>query len=291
MKITPLVRSVCATLGILLATAALAQQQKYRLRDRAARGDVAVVDSTGEFVLDLNISIEGQDPQQMRIASYDQERYTEEVLAVVKGVPTALRRKYAIKRTREEDSTEGPTTTTSALQGKTVVVRWRNGKAVITGVQNLTADERKELSAAVSPDEDTGWPQQPLAIGQEWELDDDAAAARYGFPPGLGEFKCRLIDVVKYGGHRAAKIGITGQLTMPDPEGSGEMNFQVRGTAFQSLQTDRPLSLVASGPVIVKSDTIEDGKKVQVRGTGKLQFKETVRWTRIGGKPVVPRRR
>ena len=290
MKISTPVRSACATLGILLASAAFAQQQqKYRLRDEVARGDVSVVDSSFEMTLNLNLAIPEQDPHQLRFGTRSRERYTEEVLAVAKGSPTALRRKYTVKSSREEDALEGPTTTTSALQGKTVVIRLRNGKAAITGVQNLTEDEREELTDAIVPDNTSGWPKQPLAIGQEWEVDDDEASAMFGLPPGQGSLKCRFAGVVNYGGHRAAKIGLTAVLKMEDTD-LGEMTVRMTGNAYQALQFHRGLGFEASGPVTVTGETEENGMKIAITGTGTMKGKITSRWTRIGGKPIAAKK-
>ncbi len=250
---------------------------------------MSVVDSSFEMTLNLNLAIPEQDPHQLRFTSTSRERYTEEVLAVAKGAPTALRRKYTVKNSREEDATEGPTTTTSALQGKTVVIRLRNGKVAITGVKNLTEDEREELTEAIVPDTTSGWPKQPLAIGQEWEVDDAEASAMFGLPPGQGSLKCRFTGVVNYGGHRAAKIGLTAVMKMDDPD-IGEMTVRMRGNAYHALQLNRGLGFEASGPVTVQGETEEDGMKIAVTGTGTIKGKITNRWTRIGGKPITARR-
>src|SRR5205807_6979367 len=104
-------------------------------KEVAAKGDTS--ESTALFSMKMKLTVStGGTSQDKELHKRQDETYQEDVLGVdAKGIPTAIRRKYLVKKETGADPDEAEKTTVSALQGKTVTIR-RNGAKV-----EVTADK------------------------------------------------------------------------------------------------------------------------------------------------------
>src|SRR5439155_26108655 len=89
--VSSLVFVACSLLSLALAPHAAAQQ-KYRLTESAAKGDVSENSGTFSMKMKMTVTVAGV-AQDTDARMTQQEKYREEVLAVdAKGIPTAVRR-------------------------------------------------------------------------------------------------------------------------------------------------------------------------------------------------------
>src|SRR5437879_3414201 len=85
--------SVCLTFVVLVGTAGWAQQ-KYRLQEGAAAGDVALVEGYRVFRLKAQVAAVGQPAREFNEGSVESDLYHEKVLAAGPHGPTAFQRTY-----------------------------------------------------------------------------------------------------------------------------------------------------------------------------------------------------
>src|SRR5262249_4996220 len=106
-------------------------QQKYRLRDAEAAGDVAVVEGSQIIRMKLRVAPGGEEAREQSFGSVQTELYHQRVLTLGPNGAKTEQRAYAVSRTTEMGP-KGDDVKVTSLQGKTVTIRRAGGKVTIT---------------------------------------------------------------------------------------------------------------------------------------------------------------
>ena len=271
--------------SLLLAGSALAQQ-KYRLRDVVAQGDRAAVESNFDMGLTIRTTAGGQEGPEFTFSNKETEQYTEEILGVKDGEPTAARRVYTVAGELETDSSGEKKVTVSSLQGKTVTIR-RKGDGVDVAAAEGALDEKamKELKTALDHNGRYFFPDREVAPGDEWSVDEKTATRIFDGAEKV-TLTGKLLELTEYQGHKAARVGIVMEAVLKQEDGPGPILMTLKGDLYHALELDRMLSLDLSGPVVMKGEVEQDGVKVQLDGQGTARMRITQKWEKVAGKPV-----
>jgi hypothetical protein len=274
-------------LGLVLvgiSAPAVQGQQKFRLLDRSATGDVCRTEERFTIDLTLNMAVPDQKVPPMQFASDQHDIYQETVLSTdADGHRQAIRRTYSLAYSRDKTGAD-ETTKTSSLQGKTVTIRSRRGRVSIRSAGGaLSAEDRKSLQDELKEHRDFGiLPDHALAIGDEWTpktfLKSFKEATRT-------EAHARLVEIVPFAGHRCAHIHLTLELDMPSAQGL-MMQMKLEGDAYQALDLQRPLSLEMSGPVMADGKVKREGVEMNYSGDGTIHIRIAATWLKVAGKSV-----
>lgn len=279
--------------GVLLAAAACVVygnaavgQQKYRLQESSAVGDVSVSESTMDMTLDVKATANGQELPGLKVVTREREKYTDEVLAVTRNRPTTVRRTYEIARGVETGPDGMQKQTVSTLQGKVVTVRVEGTKVTVTPTKGKVApeDEKGIVGEFLQP-ESPFFPDRELGPGEEWAVDPRVLAQALN-GASKGEAKGRFEEIVEYGGRQCARIAIEMNVEGQPAEVPVPITMKGTGKGYYALDLMRPLDLEMSGPITMKGDTEQNGVKLQFDGQGTIQIKDSHRWVKVAGKAV-----
>jgi hypothetical protein len=280
----------CLTLslaaGALVATAALGQQ-KYRLRDSYAAGDLSAVDSSSDLSLTVSVKANGEDVAQFILSKRDREVYQEQTVAVDTTGPTAIRRTYTIARGVAADPTNGQEhRRVSSLQGKTVVVR-REGDVVKVAADKGKIDpqDRKSLLQTLDHTDMDLMPDHDVAPGEEWSVDPRYASSTLDDVQ-KADVRCRFVDITQHGGRQCAHIQVHFDLSGQEAGSPGPIEMKLAGDLYQPLDLKRSQGIELSGPVTVTGRQAKNGVTLFFQGEGTMRIKETRRWLKVKGKSV-----
>lgn len=271
---------------VTLVAAGAAAQQKYRLRSVYRAGDFSQVESELDMALDMRVTAGEQVVPSLRFTNRELEKYTEEILTTDKRGASGLRRVYAVARSTETDPTGATKKQVSSLQGKTVAIRRQGGKVVITSTPGkLSPEDRKPLLDDLDNDEAAFFPDRDVAPGDEWTVDPKRAARLFDDVQSAA-IRCRFEEVTRYAGRECARIRMAVDL-IGQPEGMpGQLTMKLAGDGYYALDLERPLALDLGGTITLQGKSKENGVDVVYTGDGTFKARETVRWVKIGGKPV-----
>jgi len=277
--------SLSLCVGALAAAAAFAQE-KYRLRDTYAVGDLCVVDSSVDLDLELSVSAPGQEIHSLPMVTRSRENYREAVLATDARGPSGLRRSYTIARSVTLDPSLEERKAVLPLQGKTVTIQRKGGKVVVAVTPGkLALKEQQPLSRELDHPDMEFFPDREVAVGEEWPIDPELMMRRF---PGLerADAKYQFQEVVQYSGHPCARIHVTMEIAGQPPEAGTPLTAQLSGDLYHALDLKRTLAYDFSGPTTIKAEKDEHGISVTVEGTGTMRVKETRRWLKVRGQAV-----
>jgi len=283
-----------STLGLAALAAALtafaspaAAQQKYRLKEAAAKGDAS--DNNGIFTLGMKITATvGGIAQNAELRVRQEEKYHEEVLAVdAKGIPTSIRRSYSVKKeTGQDPGEEAEKTTVSPLQGRTVTIRRNGAKVEVTADKGtIPAKERKELEDALK-DSSGVFPDREVGPGDDWDV--DPKAAKFLGDADVTKANCHFQDVVDYEGHKCAHIHLTLDFSARTGDQSPPLKCRVAGDLYQALDIQRGLAMNLTGTASMKGDLTANGTTLSFNGEGPVEMKMSAKWMKVSGKAVAP---
>lgn len=274
---------LCLLTVALAATSAFAQD-KYQLKEAHAVGDVSDNESTLDMNLHMAATADGKELPPMLFGNRQREKYQETILAVDDaGKTTALQRAYSVAHAMETEPGEKPKLTTSSFEGKTVTVR-RAGEQVNVTMANgqLSAKERKDLMDALDNAQDEIYPDHEVAVGEEWTVDAKSLARSMG-----GAEKAtvtgKLMEITNYAGHQCAHIKISMDVSGKPAGSPMNMEMKLSGDLYHALDIQRPLSLVASGPITAKGQTKSEGHLINMVGQGTMKMQMMVHWLKIAG--------
>jgi len=265
-------------------------QQKYRLRDVDAPGDLCVVDSSMDLNLQVAVTAPGQDAQSVPIVTRQRDNYREEVLAVDKKGPSSLRRSYTISRVVTMDPSLQEHKAASPLQGKTVTIQRKGGKVVVTTARGtLPARVRQQLLTALDHSDMDFFPDREVAVGEEWTIDPQLMTQLF---PGMSkvETKYQFQEVVQFAGHPCARIRLTVDMTGQPQDVGAPMTAQLSGDLYHALDLKRTVSVELTGPTTVEAQKEHNGMPLQVSGDGTMRIKETRRWLKVHGRSLAVKR-
>lgn len=270
----------------VLCAASVLAQQKRRLQELSATGDVSRLKSNLSLDLTLKVTEGGEQQPSLTFASEQDEQYSEAVLAAENGKTTAFRRTYTVSRTIETDMTGQKQETVSPLQGKTVTARRRGGKVTVTVASDkLDEATQKSLVEALNSARATFYPKRAVGPGDEWELRSGEASRLLGGAENAA-VKGRFVDEVQFQGHPCARIGVTVSILLKSPRMPAPMQVKLEGYEHYATDIQRSLSVELSGPVMLQREALEDGVAVAYTGEGTMRLKVEQQWSKIGGKPV-----
>jgi hypothetical protein len=280
--------SLCL-LAVTLAGSATRAQQKYRLRDQGAAGDVSIEDHEYRFNVRFQATAPGGEARDFGAVFGERQRFREQVLVADANGAAAVRRTYALARETEPDASGSSKETVSSLEGKTITLR-KHGDQVTVTVAKGKLDRKDEEALK---DEEGGpsappfFPDRDVAPGDEWSPDFSRFVAAIGKGLQKATARARFQEVLDYSGHPCARIaldlGLTGQ-----PEGfPAPITLQLSGHVYQALDLQRTLSYDLTGPVTAAVKG-ENGPAVTV--SGQFMAKGTGHWSKVAGKPVVEKR-
>jgi len=279
-------------LALYLILAALSEstafgQQKYRLRDDDAVGDLSVTESSLSLRMDIQATANGQKSPTFQLANQGQEKYAQTVLALGKNrQPSAIRRTYTVARTVETEPGKSPQRKTLSVEGKTVTIRKSGGKVVVTVAKGkISAEDRKDLLDELEASEEEFFPKRDVAPGDTWTINSKQLAKAFG-GAGRGTVRGRFIEVVSYAGRRCARIQIDLEVTTKAPGVPILMKLNLSGDAYHALDIQRTLAVTLAGPVTAKGQAREQGMTILFSGNGTVQMKMTADWQKVGGKPT-----
>lgn len=278
-------------LALSLAAACLVStafgQQKYRLRDRFAAGDLSSVDSAEDMSLTVSVRANGEDVTQFIMGKREREVYEEQLVATDSRGPSVLRRTYSVARGVDADPTTGQEhRRVSSLQGKTVVIR-RDGDTVkVTADRGkLAPEDRRTLLEALDHADMDLMPDHDVAPGDEWSVDPRFAASSL---EGVrkADIKCRFLEVAQHAGRQCAHIRVNIDLDSQPENSPGSITMKLSGDLYQALDLKRSFGVELSGPVTLTGREAKDGVTYFFSGEGSMRIKETRRWLKVNGKPV-----
>jgi hypothetical protein len=275
-----------ALVSLALLVAAATAQQKYRLRGIDQVGDLSHVESEMEMTLAMQVKAGNQTVPSLQFANRELEKYSEQILAVDRKGKSGLRRVYAVALSVETDPSGARKEKVSSLQGKTVAVRRRGGKVVVTCTPGkLSPEDQKPLLDDLDNDEAAFFPDRDVAPGDEWTVDPKMASRIFDDVQSAA-IRCRFEEVTEHGGHECARLRMAIDLK-GQPEGMpGQLTMKLAGDGYYALDLDRPLTLDLAGTITMQGKSKENGVDVIYTGDGTFKAKETIQWLKIGGKPV-----
>jgi hypothetical protein len=288
MKLQPVTRLISLSLLSVAVFAGTASgQQKYRLRDRYAAGDLQAVDSSFDLSLTVSVKANGEDSTQFILSKREREVYQEQTLAADARGLNGIRRTYTIVRGVDTDPTTGQEhQRVSSLQGKTVVVR-REGDTVKVVVEKgtITPGDRKSLLQALDHPDMELMPDHDVAPGEEWTVDPQFLASTLDDVQ-KADLRCRFLEVAQHAGRQCAHLQITIELIAQQAGSPAPIKMKLSGDLYQPLDLKRSLGVELSGPVTVTAQQASNGVTLFFQGEGTMRIKETRRWLKVNGKAV-----
>lgn len=262
-----------------------AAQEKVRLLEAVTAGDVVETDGKMSMLMTLKTTSGGQ-AVSFDLSGSETQKYRDQVLAVdEKGVPTAMRRVYSIKRETQKAPGEKEQRKVSPLEGKTIEFH-RDGDRTELTVQKgtLPDEERQQLIEEFDAKRISFYPDREVGPGDEWSVDSRAAAQIFGqFEKAT--VKCHFQDIAEYDGHRCARIHVIVDATGKFEDDAPPSQVKLTGDLYQALDLQRPLAVNMTGSITMKPEKAGDAEG-QISGSGTMQARETYRWTKVAGKPV-----
>jgi hypothetical protein len=274
--------SMAVLLALLAAGTGALGGQAYRLKDGSAAGDVYTSDDTQQMDMNITAIAEGIEVPDLKFSMREREKYTETSL-YERGQDWSIRRTYSIKRSFETTPDLEQKNEVSSLQGMTVTITSKAGKITITPAKGkLAAKDRQELLEELNdPEEMEFYPDRPVAVGEEWTI-----TPRKLGPFTKAEVKARFEEVIQFAGLRCARVSVamTGELQAADFPGTATV--EVKGSVYHALDLHRDVAYTMAGPFKIEGKQEQDGRTIEMRGTGTAAMKLTRVWLKVAGKPV-----
>jgi hypothetical protein len=272
--------------AVTILAAGAGAQQKYRLRSVEQVGDLSRFESAMEMSIDMKLRAGDQPVPGLKFGNREVETYSEEILSVDPKGPSGLRRVYSVSRSTETDPTGVAKEKVSSLQGKTVAIRRRGGKVVVTSTPGkLAPEDQKPLLDDLDNDEAALFPNRDVAPGDEWTV-DPRMAARIFDGVETAAVRCRFEEVTEYAGHQCARLRLAIDLVGHLEGMPGLLTMKLAGDGYYALDLERPLALDLAGTFTMEGKSTENGTTVVYTGDGTFRAKETTQWLKIGGKPI-----
>jgi len=272
----------------LLAAGAVYAQQKQRLREVIAAGDVVAVEST--FHLDVQVRVAGVPAEvpPRRFQTHARDKYTRSVLARSAKGTTAVRYAYAIARSIKTSPSGAQQVEVSSMQGKTVVVKRVGDKVIVSvtkGKGKLTPEDHDAFVSDLNNTNVDFYPAKEVGPGDGWTAPSDSLA----YPlPTADELtvEARFEEVVRHAGHPCARVRTTVTAEGANEEYAGTITASLTGNVYLALDLQRTLAVDLSGPVTLKGEVKREDALVAFTGTGRMAVKESFSWLKVAGKPV-----
>lgn len=280
--------ALCLLVTLVAATTTYGQQ-KYRLRDISAVGDVAEYNMTSDMNVAFHAALGNEQSPEFVFSQQEQRKYREAITAVdAKGRPSAVRRNYTVARTITSTADNPSKSAVSSLQGKTVTMRRNGSQLAVTATKGrLLANDVKRLKEELAGYGEPFFPDRDLAIGEEWTVEPKALTQSLGGAE-KATIKAKLLEVVPYMGHQCARVKIDVEAVSKVPTTPMTITMSLTGDLYHALDLQRTLSVSFGGPVAAKGQDTREGVTLDLIGEGTAQIDITARWLKIGGKPVSP---
>lgn len=267
-------------------------QDKIRLTLKSVVGDVAQMQEDFRMDAVLTVTAAGAShPTTLRYGSHQTEVYQESLLSKnASGRRDAVRRVYTVYResikkdSAEKQDAKGKTTT-SPLQGRTVVIQRKGRGVVVTSSGGkLPKDIRRQLEDALE-DEPGIVPDYAVAIGEEWEVDPKKLARMSLFKSDKDAvMKVKWLEVVPVDGHRCARLRVNMRFKMPVKEGVDSQS-ELNGDMYLALDIERILRVNLQGPFTYTGSRAGDEDMLNgFKGTTSVNI--VMRWQKIAAKPI-----
>lgn len=269
-----------------LTGAAQPKPQRYWLRESAAGGDVCENQEKLAMNMELGAAI-GIEQADAEMSGTHEERYREEVLEVdANGAIASLRRTYTVSRDVFKDPLGVIEKRVSSLPGKTVLVKRRGLKAVVSVAKGkISAADQKDLARALEGRVESLLPGREVSTGETWTFQSDEDRP---LPEefGSGSVTCRFENIVDYAGLRCARIHVVMQSSARIAGTPLPVAMKLSGFLHHGLILERPAAMDLDGNVSIEGAVREGGRRLFLSGDGTLQFKASTRWLKVAGKPV-----
>lgn len=188
-------------------------------------------------------------------------------LSVENGRPTRLRLSFGPGSGTQMSINGVPTPQPFELAGRTAVVDVQNEKIIrIAPVDGGTVNNHQAVSRLLSPVvvfENTMRPGRPVTEGDQW-------TATLEEPDGSGETKATVtvVGLQRHENRQMARLAAQGS-TMSSNNGVA-MTGPVSSTILVDTQTGLPLETDTKADVQFTGAMVQDGRKVQIQGQGRL---------------------
>ncbi len=275
----------------LLSSGVRAQDEprKYDLKENVFRAGDAYA---REQVITMEMAVELREEGApvalpgFTMVNRGREAFTDAVLKVDATGPTELRRIYQVAREAETGVPGQPDkVTTLPRQGKTLTFRRAGTKVTVTPSKGtLPAAELKKLREEWGDNSDVKFfPEKPVAVGEEWTVTSKPGEA---LAKGMDKLvaKGKLEEIVMFQGRECAKISVN--VEMSGKAGELPMTISASGAVYHDLERQSSLSVDISGPASMSGKLKQNAGVIEMMGTGTFSLKETVRWSRVAGKPI-----
>jgi hypothetical protein len=280
-----------AALALLLTLGAgsVLAQERVRIREVSALGDVSEVEDTTDMSLTVRVTVDGQEAPRAEFVKREREKYVETVLGTASGRKARARRTYSISRAAESGPEGKLKQRVSTVQGKTVTVRLVNGQATVTPSRGRIApQDAAALKSDFSRAAGSVFPDRELSVGEEWSVDPNALSAVFG-EVDRAEVRGRFEEITEHGGYRCARMRLDVTVEGKASGSPFPITMKLAGQRFYALDLNRPIELDMSGPITLNGETKEGGRTIVLAGEGTFKARQTARWLKVAGKPPAPR--
>jgi len=291
-------RASVLILASLLAWQATAAQEKGHIKLHMRPGDQYALEDKDEIRQQIKLTADGQPAAQVDQTIRAAHKGTVVVLAVRDGVPTSSRVTFDKACTNTiEIPGQQPTKMPLALAGKTVTVsRGADGKLQHDYPEQIDEATMRELA---------GWldlggaylPQQAVGVGDHWEVDQRALAARgLAAADERARIHCKLVRIErKQDGRKTAHIAVTASVT-EHPTPTIAATSDLTGTSLVDLGRGHTLVSALKGKLTLRGTQAAPGadgatRTVHVEGSGTVVTTTTVAFIGNDPKAAGPRLR
>ena len=286
MRLNQHLRSCLLIPALLLALYPSANaQETYKLADKSAVGDVAQIED--EFSIDFTMkgAAEGAAPITLHLTSKESKKYLQTLLSQdAQGKTDGLRRTYTVSREVKNEG-HGEQIIKAPVEGKTVIIRRKDKKVVVTSPTGTVSPEIQKSLSGVFDNDLEFLPDHAVAFGDEWEIDTKKIAQSPSFQPFKNvTMRVKLLDITSFEGHRCARMRLDVHMEGPLSEGLS-MQFSVSGDSYLALDIERMIGIDLRGPVTFIGTALAPGVTLQ-SSEGTAHIKAMSHWQKVAGKPV-----
>lgn len=270
--------ALACVLGCLVVTIA-AGQQKLTLRYALQEGQAWSFDQVTEGLQNTDMSAEGQAPFRGEQRMRQVRKGSITVLKVASGVATSARVQFDPSCTSMMKSPMGEQKFDFPFAGKTITLT-RDAQGQVTS--DFTGQVDPMASAELTsylPTNNAGFPDHPVAVGEQWEPDLKALrqAQQLG-PNDKAVAACKVAAVHTINGKPAAEV-ITYLSTTKTVEACTMVNT-MQGSVWYDLETGSMVQSSMDGTSSMKGTMTQPGPngapmRVTMNNTGKMEFRLT----------------
>lgn len=261
-------------LGVSLALAGAAYgQEKTRLELHARPHEQWQFENVHELRMDIEVSADNGQKQQIQQTMIEKRAGTLEVLEVSGGAPVALRVCFdPDSGTSVEIAGQPPQQKAYELAGKTAVFRKRDETVSVDGYQELDAQTLQELRDLLEPDQPY-FPRRAVAVGDTWDAGTEGLKRAFELGPrDSGTMQCELLGVRELNGRKSAELGIRLALTRWE-EGFLETHIDANGKGMMDVASGRFTDLELKGQVQSQGTQQTAEGSVEAWGQGTVVFR------------------